>query len=102
MPRKRINRTGEKHGRLTIVRDDDVGKNPKVICQCSCGRTVTVMKYNVVRGNTTSCGCARSEGMRERMTGRNAKRKEAKKDSQSFSEFLKEHDPLWDDEESIW
>lgn len=67
MPRKRTDTTGQKYGRLTVTEDSEGGKNPKVVCRCECGTVVTVLKHNVIRGNTTSCGCARSEKMRKVM-----------------------------------
>lgn len=75
MPRRRTDRTGEVHGRLTILEDTDTGKNPKVRCRCSCGAVVTMLKHNVLRGNTASCGCLRSESVRKRMTGWGSRRR---------------------------
>lgn len=56
---------GKTFGRLTVVVDEDGGKNPEITCQCTCGKKVTALKHNVVRGNTTSCGCWRSERLRK-------------------------------------
>ena len=55
--------TGERFGRLTALRRDGVGLcwKAKWICRCDCGRQVSVFKCNLVRGNTRSCGCLRSE-----------------------------------------
>jgi len=104
MPRRRVDRTGETHGRLTVIEDSDTGKNPKIRCRCACGRVVTVLKHNVLRGNTTSCGCARSEAVRKRMTGRGRTRPATKEDVPSLREALRgDFDPMyWDDGSTPW
>jgi hypothetical protein len=66
MPRPKKDVTGKVFGRLTILQDGGHGKNPKIFCQCSCGKKITLLKHNVIRGNTSSCGCLRSESTRAR------------------------------------
>ncbi|MBD3262170.1 MAG: hypothetical protein GF334_10980 [Candidatus Altiarchaeales archaeon] len=61
MPRPRRDITGQTFGRITVRRDVAGGKNPKVLCLCSCGKEFTADKHNVIRGNTNSCGCLKSE-----------------------------------------
>lgn len=56
------NLTGQRFGRLMVIGQD--GKRDKAgsvmwDCSCSCGKTVIVSSGNLVRGNTSSCGCAR-------------------------------------------
>lgn len=58
--RKRIDYTGRIYGRLTVLRQDPNRKN-SVICRCSCGNEISVIKANLVSGATRSCGCLRRE-----------------------------------------
>lgn len=76
MPRPRKVVTGMTFGRLTILQDIGHGKNPEVVCRCSCGKEVTLLKHNVLGGNTTSCGCFRSERVSARMKSRPRKVKQ--------------------------
>lgn len=66
MPRPRRDITGQVFERITILEDKDHGKNPEVVCQCSCGKKFKAKKHNVLRGNTRSCGCLRAEKARDR------------------------------------
>ena len=59
---KYINIIGQKYGRLTVIErvDDYILANHhyvQLLCQCDCGNITTVLKSNLVRGNTLSCGC---------------------------------------------
>ena len=59
MPRQREDLTGRKFGRLTVLgfdRRDSRGAE-WLLCKCDCGKTKTIRKYSLVRGDTTSCGC---------------------------------------------
>ncbi len=57
---KRIDRTGEKHGRLLLLRrNEDVPS--KWDCSCDCGKQLTVSWRNIRAGRTKSCGCLRDE-----------------------------------------
>lgn len=66
MPRPRKDITGQVFERITVLEDKDHGKNPEVLCQCSCGTKFTAKKHNIIRGNTKSCGCYRAEKARDR------------------------------------
>lgn len=57
----KINLTGQKFGRLTVLRDTGNRKDSKVIweCECSCGKKVYVTSVALRSGNTRSCGCLR-------------------------------------------
>ena len=60
MGRKKVDLTGQRFGKLVVVRE--VGrKNGKVVweCLCDCGNTVIVVTGNLTSGGTTSCGCSR-------------------------------------------
>ena len=54
-----IDLTGEKFGRLTVVRKTDERLNKKIVweCACDCGSTVKVRGGHLKSGHTTSCGC---------------------------------------------
>lgn len=66
----RIDKTGHKYGRLTVIAHDEsyIGKNTKWICKCECGETVSVFGYSLEGGHTKSCGCLKSEKLIERST----------------------------------
>ena len=60
MPRKAIDRTGKRYGKLTVI--EHAGKRGYVAlwrCKCDCGNEKTIIGANL--GITTSCGCARNK-----------------------------------------
>mgnify|MGYP003371361598 CR=1 FL=1 len=69
--RHMINRTGQKFGMLTIIKE--LGGN-KVRCQCDCGNVVEVAKSNVTRGNTNSCGCLKINNLKKARAMRTIKK----------------------------
>lgn len=66
---KKIIKTGEKFGRLTIVKEVEPYVSPggqskrKVKCKCDCGGGVSVAFNSLKVGKTKSCGCLRKEKM---------------------------------------
>ena len=50
--------TGERFGKLTVLAEQ---KGGKATCRCDCGKTVTVLRYNLSSVNTRSCGCLRKK-----------------------------------------
>lgn len=54
---------GKQFGRLTVI--EPVGTREGVgrlwRCKCECGGTITTNAYDIVKGNTTSCGCKQIE-----------------------------------------
>ena len=56
---KRIDRTGQVFGKLTVL--EQAGRNnlKKVLwrCKCDCGKEAIVVSGSLANGNTTSCGC---------------------------------------------
>jgi hypothetical protein len=69
MPKKgflRRDRTGERHGRLVVIRfvgrKDKKNRNPIWLCRCDCGKLTRVVGENIFR--TSSCGCLKSEKMK--------------------------------------
>ena len=59
MGRKKKDLTGQKYGRLTVIKENGRSKTGYVLwlCRCECGNLVTVISSNLLTGNTTSCGC---------------------------------------------
>lgn len=53
---RKIDVTGERFGKLTVVEDLGGGK---VRCRCDCGKVKVFNKWNVTHGRSTSCGCSR-------------------------------------------
>lgn len=60
---KRIDLTGQRFGRLTVVKFAGVDKNRNKCwdCKCDCGKNVTVYGSHLKSGNTKSCGCLNRE-----------------------------------------
>ena len=60
---KFIDITGQKFGRLEVVRFSGKTKHRHSIwlCNCDCGNTLTVEKPALVSGKTRSCGCLHDE-----------------------------------------
>lgn len=66
MPAK-VNRVGQKFGKLTIL--EQLYENGKSLCVCKCDCGITTKKIelgSVVSGNTKSCGCLVKETLTER------------------------------------
>lgn len=56
--RKRLDLTGEKYGRLTVLHEiEPHGKYRRWACQCDCGNIIHVHQHSLRSGNTKSCGC---------------------------------------------
>ena len=67
---KREDITGERFGRLTVIRFDHVDKyrNSYWLCECDCGTKTIVTRGGLISGNTTSCGCYNKDRVRECVT----------------------------------
>ena len=67
-----IDLTGQKFGRLTVIERADEYVSPKGqrhirwLCNCDCGKQITVKGNHLKSGNTKSCGCLESEMIAER------------------------------------
>lgn len=60
--RKSRDLTGKTFGRLTVIGPAEARNGRRACtCRCSCGAETIVLASNLVRGQTTSCGCARKE-----------------------------------------
>ncbi len=55
--------TGQKFGRLTVIRRAENNKQQRTrqLCRCSCGVIKTVDTRNLRSGAIVSCGCYRKE-----------------------------------------
>ena len=58
---KKIDLTGQRFGRLTVIEEVDQRKYNKIFwkCVCDCGRITIVHGSNLKSGHTESCGCLR-------------------------------------------
>lgn len=63
-----INLVGQRFGRLVASEKTRIGVVAAFVCQCDCGKQVTVRSQSLRKGETTSCGCARAERMRAEKT----------------------------------
>ena len=54
-----IDLTGEKFGRLTVIKESYVDKKRERVweCQCDCGNITYVTTHSLMHGVTKSCGC---------------------------------------------
>ena len=63
---KLVDLTGKTFGRLTAIRRAENGKSGRAqwLCRCSCGAEKVAASYALQSGNTSSCGCVRSDAMK--------------------------------------
>lgn len=56
---KKLNLSGQRFGRLTVIEETTHHTNGTVrwICKCDCGNEVIVSRHNLRDGSTKSCGC---------------------------------------------
>lgn len=61
------NLIGKKFGRLLVLnREPNRGKRVAWKCLCDCGNTIVVDSTSLTSGNTSSCGCYRTERLAQR------------------------------------
>lgn len=65
------NLTGQKFGRLTVLKRTENSKSGQTrwLCRCDCGEIVKVHRPHLISGHTKSCGCLNSEKARKRTKG---------------------------------
>lgn len=67
---KRLDLTGQRYGRLIVIRD--VGKTKsgmtEWLCKCDCGKEKIICIGNLRNGNTKSCGCYNVDLAKEKFT----------------------------------
>jgi len=71
MANKLIDMTGQRYGRLVVLRRAAYNTNnnkPLWVCRCDCGNETVVKRRNLVNGTTKSCGCLRRELSRKMHT----------------------------------
>jgi len=62
MKKPKINLTGEKFGKLTVIKEGKRNRKRAIwICKCNCGKTTTVPASHLKTGDTRSCGCLHME-----------------------------------------
>lgn len=67
---KVVDLTGQRFGRLTVIRRSGTGKGRQSqwFCKCDCGADVFALSHNLRSGNTNSCGCLRVDMAKEQHT----------------------------------
>ena len=77
--------TGQRFGRLLVVRATDERRNQKVVweCKCDCGNTAYVKSSLLKNGSTASCGCLFKETIED-----NAKKRTLDLTGQRFGRLL--------------
>jgi hypothetical protein len=64
-----VDKHGQIFGRLTVLELDKIQNNcARWFCECICGNVISVLGYNLTRGNTQSCGCLTIDVQRKRNT----------------------------------
>lgn len=55
--------TGDRFGRLTVLRPTQKRRSTNMVweCQCDCGNTLMVRTTTLTAGHSTSCGCLKKE-----------------------------------------
>lgn len=68
---KIVDLTGQKFGKLLVVKELEERKNKQkqYKCLCDCGNTSVVFGSNLKRGNTKSCGCIKVGATRVSLLG---------------------------------
>ena len=63
-----IDLTGQRFGRLTVLKKEKSDNNGNVMwrCQCDCGNIVIVRGVSLRSGNTRSCGCLHKDIVRQK------------------------------------
>ena len=63
-------KSGDKYGRLTVIKEVEstIPKHRNILCSCECGNQKTVILNNLRIFHTISCGCVRNEKVTNRST----------------------------------
>jgi len=67
--RENVDLSGQKFGRLIVLKNTRTKINGRTFwhCQCECGKKIYVRQYSLRDGNTKSCGCWKVEAARNYM-----------------------------------
>lgn len=59
--------TGQRFGRLIVLRPTEERKRKNIVyeCQCDCGNIKKVVSFQLIQKQTKSCGCLKSEFFRK-------------------------------------
>lgn len=70
MGRRKIDLTGKKFGKLTVLYIDKENRMnyKRWICECECGNKKSIISGNLTSGNTTSCGCTKVSKKKKKMS----------------------------------
>lgn len=79
---RRIDLTGQRFGRLTVIRyDHSEHDGAHWLCKCDCGTEKVIAGYLLRNGATKSCGCLKSDASREALEkAREARKARPRKD----------------------
>ena len=79
---KRIDLTGKRFGRLTVIKPLGLNPNNQLVwlCECDCGKVVCVAGLSLRNGDTKSCGCYRKDASRIHQTKHGAYRGRTKRE----------------------
>ena len=71
--RKKIDLTGQKFNKLTVIKPAGKEKSGNILweCLCECGNKAVISSYNIRSGRAKSCGCLRAEVSRKNNTTHN-------------------------------
>ena len=69
MAGKRIDLTGQKFGRLTVIerKESDKYGNTLWLCKCECGNEKVTVGYSLKKGVTMSCGCLQKDANQKKV-----------------------------------
>lgn len=66
-----IDLTGQKFGRLTVLKLDHVDRQAYWLCKCDCGKETISASGDLRSGHKKSCGCLHDELSSQRLTKKN-------------------------------
>ena len=64
---RQYNLSGQKIGNVTVIKKDEKGKRSSWLCECCCGKIISVNTYSLISGRTKSCGCQKKVRNKERV-----------------------------------
>jgi hypothetical protein len=70
---KKVDLTGQRFGRLTVIKDSgerDKNSGIRWLCKCDCGREILTKGYSLKCGDTNSCGCLKGKDLTGQRFGR--------------------------------
>lgn len=92
---KAVDLSGRKFGRLTVCKRDKDRKRVHWICECDCGKEVSVRADSLVKGITKSCGCLQVAVQVEDLTGQTFERLTVVKRTDNPAHRANEHHAYW-------